>query len=286
MKHQLLFLGAFLLAFCGYTADAHARRGIPIPIIWGSGEKMTEMGDLPPDVSRAVAEELGAKVTVAFLHARAHLFYLDLWTWNGRHVVRSGDKYWEPDSTAWRNMIGEEPSSKYGTPVLYRIPLLPALLIVVAIGYMVRKQFFTTDKEKLEALMNDSRYQRSIETMFGKEEDEASIAITTLEEQRFLSAKNQLVGEGVAAHTAESNLRKIADTVLANTNARIDAHLELASELDQQGEWDKSVEVYSQVISSLPDGDDRIVYARNCLASVNEKRTAHAAQTSDAAAAE
>ena len=53
----------------------------------------------------------------------------------------------------------------------------------------------------------------------------------------------------------------------------IDERLELGFQLEQQGEWDESAEVYSQVISSLPDADDRKDYARNCLESLNEKRT-------------
>ena len=83
MKCTLLFLCLFILAFCGVTADVHAQRGIPIPVVWGSGEKMTEMGSLPPEVSSAVADELGTQVTVAFINERAHLCYLDVWTWNG-----------------------------------------------------------------------------------------------------------------------------------------------------------------------------------------------------------
>ena len=85
-----------------------------------------------------------------------------------------------------------------------------------------------------------------------------------------------MIGEGVAAHTAEANLRKIADAILASTNLQIVASLEPASELDRQGDWDKSAEVYSQVISTLSDGDDRKAHAANCLASVNEKRAAKA----------
>ena len=284
MKQHLLMLGFFVLGTCGITSDAHARRGIPIPIVWGTGEKLTKIDDLPPEVSRAVAEELGTEVTVAFLHERAHLFWLDLWTWNGRHVLHSDNKYWEPGPTEWRNMIGGEPSAKYGKPILYRIPLLPALLTVVVVGYVMRKQFFKTEHEKLQVLMNDKRYQRAIQTIFDESGDEGSPkAITTLSEQRFLTAKNQLIGEGIVAHTADSNLRKIVDAILANTNSQIDAYLELASQLDQQGDCDKSADIYYQVISSLPDDDERKPYAQDCLTSVREKCTANDTVPSDAA---
>ena len=164
MNHRLLFLVVFMLTFWGTAQDAHARRGIPIPIIWGHGEKMTEMGELPPEASSNVPGELGTRVTVAFLHERVHVFFVDLWTWNGRHVLHSTDTYWEPDSTAWRQMIGGEPSTKYGKPLLYRIPLLPALLIVTVVGYFGCKHFVKTDQEKLEDLLNDKRFQSTIDT--------------------------------------------------------------------------------------------------------------------------
>jgi hypothetical protein len=63
-----------------------------------------------------------------------HVYYCDLWTWNGCYVLRSGDRYWEPDSAGWQKLIGGEPSARYGRPLLYRVPLLLAILIVVAVG--------------------------------------------------------------------------------------------------------------------------------------------------------
>jgi len=281
VNRHIFFFCTFMMLLCGTAENAYARRGIPIPIVWGHGEELTELGELPPDVARGVAEELGTPVTVAFLHERAHVFWLDLWTWNGRHVLHSGDKYWEPDSTAWQKMIGGDPSAKYGKPILYRIPVLPALLVLGVAGYAVRKRFFKTEQEQLDSLVNDKRNQRSIATIFGRGDDEGCAkAITILDEQRFLRAKNELIAEGVDTHSAETNLRKIAAAILASTNSQIDAAFAVASQLDQQGEWDKSAEIYSQLISSLPNNDERLTYAQNCLASVNDKRAASATEQS------
>lgn len=82
------------------------------------------------------------------------------------------------------------------------------------------------------------------------------------------------------AYSAETNLRKIADAILANTNSQIDEAFAVASQLDQDGEWDKSAAMYSQLISSLPHNDDRLTCARNCLASINDKRAANATDQS------
>jgi hypothetical protein len=266
-----------MMLLCGTADSAYAQRSIPIPIVWGYGEELTDLGELPPDAARSIAKELRTPVTVAFLHERAHIFLLDLWTWNGRHVLHSADKrfYWELDSTAWQELIGGDPSAKYGKPILYRIPLLPALLVVAVVGYALRKRFFKTEQEKLEALITDRRYQRSLQILC-----ESAKSITTLDEQRFLRAKNELIGEGVDAHSAETNLRKIADRIFANTNSQIDDAFAAASRLDQQGDWDKSAEIYSQILSSLPHNDERLTYARNCLALLNDKLAANAKEPS------
>lgn len=275
MRRVCLLLSAFAVACSVGSQNAHARRGIPVPIpvFWGSGEKMTEMGDLPREVSRSANEELGMPVTVGFLHERAHLFWLDLWTWNGRHVLYSGENYWELDPIAWREMIGSDPSSKYGKPVFYRVPSLMALLGVVGAGYWSRRRFFKTEQEKLEALFKDKRYQRSLETLFSNSEGEnQGLAITEIDEQRFLRAKRELTGVGIDADMAEANLRKVADVVIESTNAEIDGAIKVASEMDQQGESAKSAEIYDQLIALLPNDDDRHAYVTNCLASVNAKR--------------
>ena len=282
MTGRIFSFCAFVILICGNTEYAYAKRGIPIPIVWGHGEEMTELGDLPDDVSQGVAKELGTRVTVAFLHGRAHVFWLDLWTWNGRHVLHSGDKYWEPDSTAWQKLIGGDPSEKYGKPLLYRIPLLPALLSVAVVLYVVQKTFFKTEQEKLEALLKDERYQRRIQTLFGSGDGgESPKAVTKLDEERFVRAKNELIGEGVDADSAEINLRKVAEVIIANTNARINGALRVASQLDQRGDCEQSAEIYSQLIASLPHDDERLTYAQNCLAAVNEKRVFFTKEQSD-----
>ena len=237
---------------------------------------MTDLGELPAEAARAIEKELGTSVTVAFLHERAHVFYCDLWTWNGRHVLGSDDNYSELDPDQWQEMIGSNPTAKYGKPILYRIPWVPALLVAVGVLYVVRKRFFKSEQEKLEALLKDPRYERALEEIFGEENDEESdLVITSLDERKFLDAKNLLISEGVDAVTAETNLRKVAEAIVAVTNSQIDEVLALASELDQAEEWDESAEAYSDVISSLPDTDDRKQHARNCLESVNEKRAAN-----------
>ena len=92
MKHLLRLVTIFLLAVWGTILETHASLRIPILIVSGHEEEITEMGELSPEVSTAVAEEIGTDLTLDFIHERTHVFWLDLWTWNGRHVLHSGDK--------------------------------------------------------------------------------------------------------------------------------------------------------------------------------------------------
>lgn len=261
-----------MIVFCANAQNAHAQRRFRIPVLYGYSEECKEICELPPNVAPALEAELGAKVKVAFLYERVHLFWLDLWTWNGRHVLTKGDQYFEPSSTSWQKMIGDKPSARYGRPMLYRIPLLPALLVLGGTGYALIKRFPKVQQDPLDLLEKDLRYQQSIATIFRQgEEQKGGKAITTLDEQRFQVAKKDLIAQGVDEKTAEANLRKIAIAILANTNARIDESFALASQLDQHGHLWESSKIYSQIIDTLPSDDERLIYAKTCLDSINQR---------------
>lgn len=123
------------------------------------------------------------------------------------------------------------------------------------------------------ALLEDERYQKVLEMIFGKQDVPDDTVVTSIDQRRFMAAKNHLIAECVTVDAAEANLRRPADGICANTNALIDSHLDLASQLDQEGKWGDSAHVYSELIVSLPDGDDRKARARLCLASLDAKRT-------------
>ena len=58
------------------------------------------------------------------------------------------------------------------------------------------------------------------ETIFGESEGgKGQLAATEIDEQKFLRAKRGLIGEGIDADTAEINLRKLAEVVVASTKA-------------------------------------------------------------------
>ncbi len=275
MFRRILVLCSFLTVFGSAAETAFARRGIPIPIVWGKGEELKDLGELPPEIAKTIQEESGKSLKVAYLYEHAHVFWMDIWTWNGRHVLYAGDEYWEPDSETWQAMIGSQPTQKYGKPILYRVPVLPALILLGVVGVSVRKIFFKTADEKLAAVMNDQRYQKAIQTIFGSDSDEDNEKfVTSIDDEKFRRARDELVDAGVKVDAADANLQKISNAILANTNANIDSAFEAAAVLENHRDLDRSAEIYTQLADSLPHNDERFATAISRLESVNAKRAA------------
>lgn len=256
MQRHWLWCGVWIAVVCGFAESAQARGRIPI--VYGSGEELTDVGELPPPVASEVAAELGHSVKVAFLYSRAHLWWLDVWTWNGHHVLRSGDRYWDLPPEAWQRMLGEPPAKMYGTPLRYRFPILPVGLGLLLAGWGVTARFFKSDEDKLAALSHDKRYQQALATLFATDDpSEPKRGVTRIDEQRFARARTDLIGQGVDPEAAETNLRKLAEVLVARVNAEANASLAVARKLDQCGNLHKSVEAYTALAAWLPLDDER-----------------------------
>lgn len=256
MRHQLLLL--ILVNCCsiiGLVDTAEARRGIPI--IWGSGPTIKEVGKLPPEVAPDVREVVGANVTVGYMYHHFHLFYLDFWTWEGEHVLFKKDEYWQLEDADWQDILGEHPRDAYGVPWQYRIPLGAAIIALLIAAYIAKKSLFPSEDERVEKLLKQPRYQRAIDTVFGSGDDENAKLTTSLDSGKFTRAADSLVEDGVKPDAAESNLRLLVDRVLASTNARIDGSIAYAQELRESGELDESKQLYEQLVQSLPHDDAR-----------------------------
>lgn len=274
MKDQYVLFVAFLLCTCGMTSEAYGWGGIPIPILWGHGETMTEMGELPLEVSQDIEAELGPSVTVAFVHSYFHVFFLDVWTWRGRHVLHCGDGYREIDDVTWREMIGSSPTAKYGKPIRYRLPRIIALLLAALMTY---SWLHKTEEEKLQALFKNKKYQRSLEMCVGTkdfENQQGSQLVISIDEERFTAAKDALIANGIKPQLAETNLRQMAEVVIKEHLATVDKQLDVAFDLDKQGEWQRSAEIYEHIISVLPAEHELAIYAQERLGALRKNKPA------------
>lgn len=202
---------AFLLMSLGGTADVQARGWA---VVWGSGEALVDVGELPSDVAAEVNLELEADVTVAFLYEYAHLFFLDVWSWDGKYVLRDGHSYWELDDTQWRELLAGGSVEQFDKPFLYQFPLFPTLVALVFAGWMVWVKLLMTEDQWLRSLLEDDRYYQAAEMMLFAEDGSV---LMELDEQRLEAAKQLLERLGVGGRKAERDLRRMFSVKRAQT---------------------------------------------------------------------
>jgi hypothetical protein len=155
-----------------WPQTAHAQRVVPIPIVHGSGERIVHVCELPEPAKQQVHEETGSpNVAVGFLYWRSHLYGLEMWTSNGRHVLYSRDRYWEPrDPAVWVSLLGEEESQALRKPFSYYVPsgwfFIGGVIVVGTVGLRTWKRASrnaTLGLERATQLMQDERYQKAVQ---------------------------------------------------------------------------------------------------------------------------
>ncbi|MDC0721344.1 hypothetical protein [Nannocystis bainbridge] len=121
-------LPALALAGVALTAtEAHAKGLVLIT----TGESVLHYDDLTGEAKAFAAETTGHEVQVGYLYSHFGVFWLDLWTWDGKYCLYQGDNVWEltPDDAA--GLLGVK-VDELGKPLLYHAPL--GLLILLGLG--------------------------------------------------------------------------------------------------------------------------------------------------------
>ncbi len=204
-----LVLTAFLL-----PSEAEARRGIAI-INYGDTVKtigpVAEPGQLPPEASGA---------QVGYVHNRFGLFWLDVWTWDGRYCLFQNDSYWEiePEQAAAALGVSVDQLTK---PMLYRVPpglVAVLVLVVVGIGY---NAMGSSKNKQVAQLFEDARYRRALElieqrTKQAPEDSQPEPGGSTPFALGFEDGVKYLEGEGINRSEAEANLGVMVNTIVAS----------------------------------------------------------------------
>jgi hypothetical protein len=158
-------LGLLVLLFA-FATCIEAEGGIPI--VYGWGEEVTYVKPLPPGVREQARNELGHDAAIGFLYSRFHIFWLDLWTWGGRHVLYADQKYWDPGERGWEELLGKEETAKLSAPILYRFPLGFTILVAIVGGATVWSVLFPSRIARGQRLLKDERYQKALKIYFEK----------------------------------------------------------------------------------------------------------------------
>jgi len=90
IRSHTITLLAILAALLLIPTHAEAGRGI---VIINHGEDIKEIGAVVDEHAADVREATGADPAVGFIHDGFGLFWLNIWTWNGRYCLYAGDQY-------------------------------------------------------------------------------------------------------------------------------------------------------------------------------------------------
>jgi hypothetical protein len=194
-------------------SQVEARRGI---VIINHGEEIKEIGPVADEYVADVREATGTLATVGFIHDGFGIFWLNIWTWNGRYCLYANDQYWELDPEQAATLLGT-PEARLSGPFFYRFP--PGLLVLIAIVALigVAKISSLRREKQLEHLFQDERYQRALRLI----EDRTTPAIEGSEivdersafNQGFEEAVQYLNGEGVPVGQAQKNLVSLIEVI-------------------------------------------------------------------------
>ncbi|MEZ6183584.1 MAG: hypothetical protein R3F62_01070 [Planctomycetota bacterium] len=109
---------------------AEAKRGIPFLIT--HGEDVAEVGAPTADRVPMLTEITGSGgLKVGYLHSHFGIFWLKLWTWDGKYVLYDGrDNYWEIDEQQATECLGYAASP----PFSVRFPTGLMILVILGAG--------------------------------------------------------------------------------------------------------------------------------------------------------
>ena len=217
---------AAFVALTMLPGEVEARRGgIPIPIVGGHGEKIVHVTDLPPDTRRAVSQELGQDVAVGFYYERVHIFWLDLWTWGGEHVLYRGNNCRQLEPSDWERILPESEREKLGKPFWYRIPSGLAVVIALAfLGFLASRSHAsgshaTVDTARARKLLQDERYQQALQVFAKMPRAGPPVkyhrVLMEPAELAFIKAVEYLQSHGIPEEEDKDNIRRILRAIVA-----------------------------------------------------------------------
>src|SRR5262249_18267668 len=152
---------------------------------------------------------------VGFAYRRFHIFFCDLWTWDGRYVLYENKRYWvlQPEGV---QMVFGKPEGKVGKPFLYRFPL--GLLILAGVAaFSGLLSLWKTDADRAKQLLQDPKYQHALKVVSQDHSTSLPSSVffrpghseepSLAPEQRFSAAVDSILSEGVRREQAEKNVR-------------------------------------------------------------------------------
>jgi len=134
--HRLLPLLVLLLVCFGVERQAHAAKGF---MLITSGDEIQKVADLKPEFKEMADAELGPGIQVGYMYQHFGLFFLEVWTWEGKYVLFREDEYWDPPEAEIAEMAGVASIDELGKPWQYKFPPGLGILVVLIAGFVAFK---------------------------------------------------------------------------------------------------------------------------------------------------
>ena len=145
ISRVLPLLALLLVCFAG-ERSAHAGKGF---LLITSGDEIRKVADLKPEFKELADQEMGAGIQIGYMYQHFGLFFLEVWTWDGKYVLFRDDEYWDPPEAELAQMAGVSSVEDLGKPWQYTFK--PGLLaIVVLIGGFVAFKMLTKGDDEGE----------------------------------------------------------------------------------------------------------------------------------------
>jgi len=258
-----------LVAACSLCMTS-SRLAVGIPVFYGTHEVVNRVGELPQQTAAQLSEELEENVSIGFAYQQFHLYSIPMWSWNGRHVLLGSRRYWELSDLEWQGLLNEKPSEKFAKPLSYSLPPGWILVVGLMISAIVVHRLF---RDRAAALLRQPSYRAATQLLFEADrENPSQIHYRGSDLSRFRKAVESLTSQGIPPSTARENLAIIAKSIAQQRDDAVHQQMELAAQIDRQGDWRRSIQLYDQVIKSLEPGDARIREAEDCIQAIRNKQ--------------
>lgn len=182
-------------------------------IVYHYGEDVVELGEIAEEHREAMAAELGGQAKVGYIHNAFGLFWLDIWTWDGRYCLYRDTEYWEIDAEQAAALLGTGKAKK---PLFYTFP--PGLLVLVGItAIYVPYKIVASRKEKgLQKLFDDPRYQHALKMLSDRNDQATETAgDPSQDDSAFEDSVAYLRGQGIDDEEARRNLAWLINAIVA-----------------------------------------------------------------------
>jgi hypothetical protein len=192
-----------------------------IPIVWGEGDTVKHVADLPPQVIQKIAQQRpGERLDkLGFMYWHFHIFWADLWTSGGTFVIYHDTTKVFPVKLDAREVaqLCELPEDKVSTPFLYHVPMGWMILAGIVLFAIVANFIEKAQKKRMPPeptpglpevvqLLADPRYQQALEAM--NPNGVPAEQLSTSDIQRGIDS---LIAQEVPREQAEANLAQLLE---------------------------------------------------------------------------